>query len=210
MKFYLLHYMFTSYWTCVLLYNLQDNYIYLTNQWNIYKLQGYKDDIWKIWFQDTCISFKNTIYTYIILYFIPVYTNSNIFSYKDIYLFLLYILCIDLYFYMVHRLCHLNRWIYKHIHKHHHLTHLTVASSGFSSSLIEHIFINCASVYIPHLLLRGSYPLLVIIMILGGYSSASSHSGYKTSLYHNIHHQLLYYNYGNGLYIWDRIFGTFK
>ena len=210
LKTNLTHILFISYWGTVLIYYLYDNYIYHQNIWNQFKLQPYHPNVWKCWLYDTYSSFINTLVTYCCFYLLPIHYTSYYLSLYDIYKFICYIICVDLYFYTTHRYCHKNLWLYRRIHKHHHTTHITVASSGFSASIIEHLIINIGSVYIPHLFIRGSYQLLCIIVCIGGYSSASSHSGYKISYSHNIHHQLLQYNYGNGLYIWDRIFGTFK
>lgn len=199
-----------SYWFFVSIYFIMDIYIYMSNQWNVYKLQSYSNRVWDRWFNDVFISILNSIYTLCLSYIFPIYYDSIYPSVKDIYKLALYIIFIDLYFYILHRYMHFNKYLYKHVHKHHHETNITVAASGFNSSILEHIILNIGSLYIPHMFIQGSYFLISLLVIIGGYSSASSHSGYINCIQHNKHHQLLSVNYGNGLYIWDTVFSTFE
>ena len=62
-------------------------------------------------------------------------------------------------------------------------------------------------------LFNGHLLTIKLWIILTSIGVCISHSGYKHFLVgkeHNLHHRLSKHNYGQGLYLMDKIFGTYK
>lgn len=128
----------------------------------------------------------------------------------------------DLWFYAVHRLIH-TKFLYKIIHKRHHLS---TDPSPFAAnsihpfeSILDFIFILLASFIFP------LHPIALFIVVnISALWSTIGHLGYEIfpraftgsifgkylnfATVHNQHHKLFLYNFGYYTTIWDRIFGT--
>ena len=62
-------------------------------------------------------------------------------------------------------------------------------------------------------LINGHLLTIKLWILLGSINVCISHSGYKHFLVgkeHNLHHRLSKHNYGQGLYLMDKLFGTYK
>lgn len=164
-----------------------------------------------------------------IVYFLGYYElNKLYFTISDysilwfIFQILVLMLILDFWFYVAHRIMH-TKYIYRFVHKRHHLS---TDPSPFAAnsihpfeSLIDFIFIVFISFIIP------LHPLAIFIFVnLSSIWSTIGHLGYEIfpraftkSIFgkylnlptvHNQHHKLFLYNFGYYTTIWDRIFGT--
>ena len=114
----------------------------------------------------------------------------------------------DVWFYILHRICH-QPLLYKYIHKIHHLDYNPVGILSFHSHPIEVVFINLGSIYVIHYYFHMSllqHFLVFSYIILN--SILYSHSKEYGDVEHRIHHKLLNYNFG--LIFMDKLCWTEK
>lgn len=172
------------------------------------KLYPYTDMTWIIWRESLINSLQNSVLNLVALKNILNWT-PGIFTENNntlIHLGVFYLIS-ETYFYFTHRLLH--RWY--SMHKLHHSTINTVASSFYDTTVIEHIVLNMGTIFIPVIMLGISKFEFFIIYNIGIINACISHSGYKNySDKHFLHHKLFNKNYGFGLFIWDRILGTYQ
>jgi len=150
--------------------------------------------------------------TLLLCYYYPI-QYANFFS-SFIY-FPVLIISSDCYFYITHRPLH-SKWLY-HLHKHHHTGTVHVAKSLDANGL-EHVIGNLGSFIIGILLLWYIGIIMNFYAICGWVGLATvntciSHSNGACFLdtgKHLDHHRYRQYNYGFGLYLMDRITGTYK
>ena len=121
----------------------------------------------------------------------------------------------DCYFYISHRPLH-TQWLY-HLHKHHHTGTVCVAKSLDANGL-EHLFGNLGS-FIIGVVCLWYFGVIINIYIVGSWvglatiNTCISHSNFQCCLdsgSHFNHHKHRQYNYGFGLYLLDRLGGTYK
>jgi len=121
----------------------------------------------------------------------------------------------DIYFYITHRPLH-TKMLFKY-HKSHHTGRIHVAKA-LDGDGIEHIVGNLGSV-ISGILLLQYIGFIINIYILGLWvgiatiTTCYSHSKYRCPLddgLHYLHHKRLRCNYGTGLYLMDRLVGTYR
>ena len=121
----------------------------------------------------------------------------------------------DCYFYITHRPMH-SKWLY-HMHKHHHTGTVCVAKS-LDANALEHIIGNLGS-FIIGVVCLWYFGVIINIYIVGGWvgfvtiNTCISHSNFQCTIdsgNHLNHHKYLNCNYGFGLYLMDRLTGTYK
>lgn len=121
----------------------------------------------------------------------------------------------DCYFYITHRPMHL-KCLY-HLHKHHHMGTVCVAKS-LDANGFEHIVGNLGSFFIGIIIL-WYFNIILNIYLIGSWiclvtiNTCISHSNLKCQLdsgKHLNHHKYRQCNFGFGLYLMDRISGTYK
>ena len=121
----------------------------------------------------------------------------------------------DIYFYITHRPLH-TKWLFKY-HKSHHTGKTRVAKSLDADGL-EHIVGNLGS-FLCGILLLQYFGYIINIYVLSLWigiatiNTCINHSSYESKLdngIHYIHHKTLRYNYGTGLYLMDRLMGSYK
>jgi sterol desaturase/sphingolipid hydroxylase (fatty acid hydroxylase superfamily) len=121
----------------------------------------------------------------------------------------------DIYFYLSHRPLH-SKYLW-YLHKSHHQGEVCVAKS-LDADIIEHLFGNLGSFAAGFLFLRY-FDFIVNIYIVhlwafvATINTCISHSAGTApcdSGVHHLHHKLLKCNYGTGLYLIDRLTGTYK
>ncbi len=138
--------------------------------------------------------------------------------------FAVFFFVFDLYFYLAHRLIHIEplyRWIHKTHHRSLSTNPLTYASmtplEGIAEGMIIPIFLACFTVHET-----STYFIFPFASLMGLYA----HCGYEfmprwwyrilftkwfiTPMYHDQHHQFFTWNYGAFTTIWDRLFGTMR
>ena len=117
----------------------------------------------------------------------------------------IWVVIADLIFTITHRLLH-TRPLYW-IHKQHHENRPSYSTSTFDAHPIEFLFGNVATGLVPMLIFKGS-EFTQFLWIFGAVINTTI--GHHQEGPHLIHHSLLKCNYGQGFYIWDRLFGTYK
>ena len=122
-----------------------------------------------------------------------------------LYVLLMWVLLADAIFTITHRLLHL-RGLYW-LHKQHHSNNPSFSTSTFDSHFVEYLMGNVATGLVPMLLIPGSNVAQLIWMVGANINTVTGH---HVEGPHLVHHKLLKYNYGQGLYLWDKLFGTYK
>lgn len=82
----------------------------------------------------------------------------------------------DMHFYLTHRWCHRSVFLWKHIHRHHHVWREPFGVMGIESHPIEHVVVNVGSVVIPILIVQPPLWLVDLILMLAAYKAVTSHS----------------------------------
>ena len=115
----------------------------------------------------------------------------------------------DILFYHLHRLMH-TKYLYKYHKTHHRLKNLAGVGALWAGK-IEHLFVNMLPAYLPPLYLYMNYVLIVGWVIIATTNVVVVHSGYDLfDKKHESHHKYLNVNYGLGVYLCDRLYGTYK
>lgn len=118
----------------------------------------------------------------------------------------------DVGFYCLHRLMHRPRWYARWHAQHHESPHVMVAAAGGRASLGTHL-LEIGWLALLTRLLFLSPNSVAALGVLSAWAQTSSHSGYvdeRTGArdWHEVHHTRVTCNYGVGLYVCDRLFGT--
>jgi len=127
----------------------------------------------------------------------------------------------DIYFYFSHRLLHVP-FLYKKVHTIHHKSTNPNPWTAFSFHPLEGV-IQIGIVPLLAFILPIPEMSLIIFTLVMSLLSVYGHCGYElraekwkgfevfnTALHHQQHHQLVRYNFGIYLSIWDKLFGTFS
>jgi len=143
-----------------------------------------------------------------------------IFPIHIINLYTIYVILLDMfilsifqciYFYILHRLFHLN-FLYKNIHYIHHKNYITLPYSALNCHIIEHIFINIMSLFIGTKFWSCHQNSFIVWIWYATITSVYTHSNIireKNPMRHDFHHLLKNVNYGSGYEFMDKLFGTF-
>ncbi len=125
----------------------------------------------------------------------------------------------DLYYYLAHRLLHTKRFV--KFHRWHHQSRAPTVWSTDSQSPVETLMIQSWMVWAA--LLLPIPPLAFVLHRLYDHVNGQfGHCGYEffadrstrapsplvCTTYHDQHHELYSWNYGNFTSLWDRLFGT--
>ncbi|CAF1414862.1 unnamed protein product [Rotaria sordida] len=136
-----------------------------------------------------------------------------------------YILIEDFIFFWTHYLFH-TRWLYKYIHKKHHIFKQPTGLVSVLANPLESVFQNQLGVWLGPFLIKEKHLFtLCLWMSIRVYQTINAHSGYDLpyispqyyfpwllsgTLQHDYHHQHARMNYGSFLTIWDRLMNTHK
>jgi sterol desaturase/sphingolipid hydroxylase (fatty acid hydroxylase superfamily) len=205
---------FLCYWGTSYIFYLLDIYVYKNNIVEIYKQNKITERYWKYCYDSAKAALINQILvTYPIILLLEKNIDHGYYDFKIEFLrFLLYYIFADIYFFTLHYLCHQSYFLYTKIHKFHHRVYTTSAVSALDASPVEHAVINLGSFLIGYIIFGGHIVTIKIWVSLATINTGIAHSGYKHFLVgkeHNIHHRLAKHNYGQGLYILDRLLGTY-
>jgi plant 4alpha-monomethylsterol monooxygenase len=131
-----------------------------------------------------------------------------------------FVLLDDFLFYWAHRWLHESRWLYRHVHRIHHLATTPIALSGNFMHPVEFLVISTLVLVGPVLL--GSHVVTLWVWVaVRQWEAAAHHSGltlpprlfrriplYDGPAHHDFHHSKFIGNYA-GFFSWtDRLFGT--
>jgi len=189
-------------------YYKKDKHLAVTGTWDKYKLYPYTIDVWLQWREPGMKSVENSLYN-ILVTFILCKHFSFIFEpniNNTILRLMLYYFSSETYFFFIHKLLHK----FLTIHSFHHRNVNSTVASFYDSVTIEHIFLNIGAIFVPLFLVHLTPLEFIVVYNASIYFVCVSHGGYKNrSLKHFLHHKLYTKNYGFGLYIWDRVFGSY-
>jgi sterol desaturase/sphingolipid hydroxylase (fatty acid hydroxylase superfamily) len=116
----------------------------------------------------------------------------------------------NIFFYIIHRLFHIN-YFYKRIHNIHHEFIEPVAPSALYAHPLEHIFANTLPFLFGYLICGGcSYYITLLLICFGSFITTIAHVNHNIDFFgdeHIFHHKYFKYNFGFGGYL-DRILKT--
>ena len=128
----------------------------------------------------------------------------------------------DVFFYFVHRLIHVNKFLYKKIHRIHHEANMPIAVDYIYAHPLEWM-VGYIGPFIGILLYGGiSIYTFWLYLIIRNMHEIFIHSGINSSSFlykiirfagnnkhHDLHHEKYNYNYASTFIIWDYIFKTY-
>jgi sterol desaturase/sphingolipid hydroxylase (fatty acid hydroxylase superfamily) len=147
---------------------------------------------------------------------------------------LLFEIIFDFFHYWAHRFTHINKFLYKKLHKTHHLATVPNVWSTFHQNPFDYLFNNGIPLILTTTIINNIIPLSLyqfsLILIYKIFIEISGHCGKKIKgssftqniwivkklhieLYtedHDLHHTLNNCNYSKRLSLWDKVFGTYK
>lgn len=189
--------------------------LHILSYWGMVYTYDVKRDV--SWLLAATDSLRNQLFitlpaSFLFLYFYPIQYYNLAYSIASLPII---IISGDIYFYLSHRPLH-SKYFW-HLHKSHHQGRVCVAKS-LDADMVEHLFGNLGSFIAGFILLRYFNFIVNIYVIhfwvlLATINTCISHSAgaapYDSGIHH-IHHKLLKYNFGTGLYLMDRLMGSYK
>lgn len=131
----------------------------------------------------------------------------------------------DAWQYMLHRLMHEVRWMYRMLHSHHHRLYVPYAFGALYNHPLEGLILDSAGAGIAQLLTMMNLRQSIVFFSLSTYKTVSDHCGYafpwymnpihllfpNCAEYHDVHHQSqgLRFNYSQPFFVhFDTLLGT--
>jgi sterol desaturase/sphingolipid hydroxylase (fatty acid hydroxylase superfamily) len=201
-----------------------------------YRIQKHKkklrfqSDIVHLMIKETIIHKISSILLSPILYYIFIYFGHiDIHGTRPpwsiiIFQLALFILSEDTIFFWTHYLFH-TPWLYKNIHKKHHVYKQPTGVTAVLSDPIETIQTQFAFWFMPMFVKETHIFTLCLWITIRVYQTIIAHSGYNFpyistqywlpelmpgAIAHDFHHQHGKWNYGSFFSIWDRLMGTHR
>ncbi|MGH7092580.1 MAG: sterol desaturase family protein [Stellaceae bacterium] len=125
----------------------------------------------------------------------------------------------DTWFYWFHRLIH-SRWLYRRVHRWHHMTVTPVVWSNNSDRLIDNLFLQSYWL-VAHFLFPVAPAVLLAHKLYDQVTGVVGHSGWEHAgswslppsplvgvTHHDQHHRYFRCNYATHFSLWDRLMGT--
>ena len=115
--------------------------------------------------------------------------------------FLLALVVVDTYFYFAHRLCHMNRTLYRIVHAQHHRIYVSYAWGAIYAHWLETLFIDILSYVLAGEIAQFSPRQSMLFASAGSIKTISDHCGYvfpwdplrwlngNGARFHDLHHQ---------------------
>lgn len=129
----------------------------------------------------------------------------------------------DTWQYMLHRLMHMNKFLYKHLHSVHHRLYVPYAFGALYNSLIEGFLLDTMGAALGYFALGLTTRESIIFYTISTLKTVDDHCGYdmpfdpfqflfpNNSAYHDIHHQSfgIKSNFSQPFFVlWDELFKT--
>ncbi|EPQ31796.1 uncharacterized protein PFL1_01128 [Pseudozyma flocculosa PF-1] len=131
----------------------------------------------------------------------------------------------DAWQYMLHRLFHESRWLYRNFHSHHHRLYVPYAFGALYNHPVEGLLLDSAGAVLSHAAARMTVRQGIVLFTFSTIKTVADHGGYafpwyidplhlifpNNAEYHDVHHQMtgLKYNYSQPFFVhFDAIFGT--
>ncbi|KAL8953183.1 MAG: hypothetical protein Q9222_000956 [Ikaeria aurantiellina] len=135
---------------------------------------------------------------------------------------LLALIVVDTYFYFTHRLCHVNRTLYRIVHAQHHRIYVSYAWGAVYAHWLETLFLDILSFVLAGEIAQLSPRQSMVFGSAATIKTISDHCGYvfpwdplrwlnrNGARYHDLHHQSwgLKYNFSTYTVFWDNFLGT--
>jgi len=130
---------------------------------------------------------------------------------------------IDTWQYMLHRLMHQNKTLYKHMHSVHHRLYVPYAFGALYNSLLEGFLLDTLGTGVASILIGLSDRENLILFVFSTIKTVDDHCGYEfpwdplqiifpnRATYHDIHHQQfgIKTNFSQPFFVhWDNLLGT--
>ncbi|XP_023542394.1 sphinganine C4-monooxygenase 2-like isoform X1 [Cucurbita pepo subsp. pepo] len=138
--------------------------------------------------------------------------------------FIVAMLVLDTWQYFIHRYMHQNKFLYKHIHSHHHRLVVPFAFGALYNHPLEGLLLDTIGGALSFLVSGMSSRVSIFFFSFATIKTVDDHCGLwipgnpfhvffrNNSAYHDFHHQLYgsKYNFSQPFFVmWDRIFGTY-
>ena len=189
--------------------------LHILSYWGMVYVYDVKRDI--SWLFAAADSLRNQLFitlpaTFLFLKWYPIQYDNLLYSIASLPII---IISGDIYFYLSHRPLHTK--YFWHLHKSHHQGKVCVAKS-LDADILEHFIGNLGSFVIGFLVLNYFNFIVNIYIVhlwalIATINTCISHSAgnapFDTGVHH-IHHKSLKYNFGTGLYLMDRLLGSYK
>ena len=130
----------------------------------------------------------------------------------------------DAWQFLMHRLMHQNKFLYRHFHSRHHLLVVPYAYGAQFNHPIDGLIIESMSGGLAYAISGMSQSTAMLFYSLSIIKAVDDHCGLyipwnpihiifrNNAAYHSVHHQLAgaKYNHGQSFFtVWDQIFGTY-
>ncbi|KAL8710614.1 MAG: hypothetical protein Q9220_004838 [cf. Caloplaca sp. 1 TL-2023] len=129
---------------------------------------------------------------------------------------------VDTWIYFTHRLCHVNRTLYRLVHAQHHRLYVSYAYGAVYAHWLETLFLDILSFVLAGEIAQLSPRQSMLFGTLATIKTISDHCGYvfpwdftrvvngNGAVFHDLHHQSwgLKYNFSTYTTFWDNLLGT--
>jgi sterol desaturase/sphingolipid hydroxylase (fatty acid hydroxylase superfamily) len=112
-------------------------------------------------------------------------------------------------FYLIHRLFHMNKFLYRNIHSYHHYYSVSRPFITHYCHWIEHVCLNLFPLFIGINITRMNYVVVCIFITIVNIRSILTHYEKYTDRFHIDHHRFQYCNFGVSNEL-DNLFQTNK
>ncbi|KAL8719824.1 MAG: hypothetical protein Q9225_003227 [Loekoesia sp. 1 TL-2023] len=136
--------------------------------------------------------------------------------------YFLALVVVDTWIYFTHRLCHVNRTLYRIVHAQHHRLYVSYAYGAVYAHWLETLFLDILSFVLAGEIAQLSPRQSMIFGSMATIKTISDHCGYvfpwdpfrwvngNGAVFHDLHHQSwgLKYNFSTYTVFWDNLLGT--
>ncbi|KAL8797643.1 MAG: hypothetical protein Q9182_007146 [Xanthomendoza sp. 2 TL-2023] len=132
------------------------------------------------------------------------------------------LIVVDTWIYFTHRLCHVNKTLYRIVHAQHHRLYVSYAYGAVYAHWLETLFLDILSFVLAGEIARLSARQSMVFGSFATIKTISDHCGYvfpwdpfrlvnnNGAVFHDLHHQSwgLKYNFSTYTVFWDNLLGT--